>query len=290
MKLPTLSSLALQSLLGAWLLAGCGGSGGESTSMSNASATSVRYAQTMTLTFNGLRLDRGVKAEISGPCDNLQRSAGGTANLVQFTCTVSGVGDIVATLIDNTDGFVYGSLKVNVPTPQVLMSVTDGTRTGTMLLELDPTAAPASVRHFLSYASSGYYNSTLFHRVSPGTGILGGGFTSSTDGVITAKLPTLPALPLERTGLKHLRGSIALYREAGLNTADSMFFINAVANPRFDAGSAETPDGYAVFGQVVQGLDVLDEIAKVPVRADLSLGVNDVPVTAVRISAVVQTR
>ena len=290
MKLHTLSSLALPALLSGWLLAGCGGSGGETTSLSNASATSVRFAQTMTVTFNGQAFTRGVKAEISGPCDNLERVAGGTATLVQFTCTVNGVGDIVASLIDSTDGFVYGSLKVNVPLPRVQVAVTDGTRSGNMVLELNPTAAPASVRQFLSYATSGFYTGTLFHRVSPATAVLGGGFTSSTDGIVSAKLPTLGPVPLERTGLKHLRGSVALYREAGLNTANSMFFINTVDNPRLDAGSAETPAGYAVFGQVIQGLDVLDEIAKVPVRADLSLGVNDVPVTAVRMSAVVQTR
>ena len=290
MKLHSLSTLALEALIGVWLLAGCGGGGGATTSMSNASATSVRYGQTMTVSFNGLGFDRGVRAEISGPCDNLERVAGGTATLVQFTCTVSAVGDIVASLVDSSDGFVYGSLKVNVPMPRVLVSVTDGTRTGSMVLELNPTAAPASARQFLSYVSASFYNGTVFHRVSPATAILGGGFTSTSEGIISAKLPTLASVPLERTGLKHLRGSVALYREAGLNSANSMFFINTVDNPRFDAGSAETPDGYAVFGQVVQGLDILDEIAKVPVRADLSLGVNDVPLTAVRISAALQTR
>ena len=289
MKSFSLPGTRVLALAAACALSSCGGEGGD-IAMSNASATNVRYAQTLTLTFTGQGFDKGVEVAVDGPCDNLTRLPGSNANGVQYTCVISGVGRINSVLRATDGGQAFGSLKVDVPLPRVSLTVTDGTRTGTLLLELDPAAAPASVAQFVAYANAGFYTGTLFHRVRPDTAILAGGFTSGTEGVISAKLTTRGDVALERTGLKNLRGSVALYREAALNSANSMFFINTVDNPRFDVGSAETPDGYAVFGKVVEGLDVVDEIAKVPVRPDLSLAVNDVPVTAVRISAAAQTR
>lgn len=275
----------------ALLLAACGGGGGGgATSLGTASASNVRYAQTMTVTFSGLGLDGSVAARFSGPCENPQRVAGGTATTLQYSCKVNGVGRITASLYDTGDAVVYGSLAVEVPLPRFTITVTDGTRAGNIVLELDPRVAPKTVSQFAEHVKSDYYTDTLFHRVNPAIAILGGGFVSETSGVISAKLPVRAPLELEKTGLRNLRGSIAMYREAGPNTANAMFFINTVDNPQFDAGSAETPDGYTVFGSVVSGLAVVDEIAKVPVRPDLSLGVSDVPVTNVRIGALLQTR
>jgi cyclophilin family peptidyl-prolyl cis-trans isomerase len=259
--------------------------------MTNAGATSVRYAQTMTISFNGQGLDEaGVEARIDGPCSDLKRVAGGTATLLQYTCRVDGIGRITSQLIDGTSGLVYGSLKVDVPAPRVTMSVTDGTRSGTIVLELRPDLAPLTVAQFMGYLSDGFYTNTLFHRVRPDTAILGGGFVSDTDGLVSAKLVTRADVPLEQTGLKNVRGAVAMYRETDPGSGNSMFFINTVDNPRFDAGSDENPQGFAVFGEVVTGLEVVDVVAAVPVRPDLSLGVSDVPLTNVRIAFMLQTR
>ncbi|MFO1326903.1 MAG: peptidylprolyl isomerase [Rubrivivax sp.] len=270
------------------LLSACGGGGPKS--VSNAAASGARYAGTMTVTFNGLGLNEGVEVRFSGPCENPQRVAGATTTTLQYTCKANGVGRVTASLTDTGDGVVYGALAIDVPLPRFSMTVTDGTRAANVVLELDPRAAPKTVEQFVEYANAGFYNDTLFHRVNPKIAILGGGFVSDTAGIISAKLPTRAPLALEKTGLRNVRGAIAMYREGGPNSANSMFFINTVDNPRFDAGSTETPDGYAVFGNVVSGLDSVDNIANVPVRPDLSLGVTDVPVTNVRIGALLQTR
>lgn len=281
--------LASVAVCATFVIASCGGESG-SMSMSNASATGLRYGQTLTVAFNGLGLDKGVDIDVSGPCTSPARVGTGSASLAQFSCSVTGVGRVVLTLVDASDRQGLGSLRVDIPTPQVSMTVSDGARSGTVVLEIDPTVAPRSAQQFMAYVTAGFYVGTVFHRVSPAAAILGGGFTSATDSIISAKAPTRGDVALEATRLRNLRGAIALYREAGPDSANSMFFINTVDNPGFDAGSAQTPLGYAVFGKVTQGLEVVDEIAKVPVRPDLSLGVSDVPVTPVRITAMTQVR
>lgn len=283
-RLPAVVSWSLVALLAA-----CGG-GGASSSIANISATNARFGQSMLITFNGQGLDQALDATVEGPCTGLARVPGGTANTLQYSCFVGGLGSIKSYLKDTNGGVVLGSVVVQIPAPRLALTVTDGTRAGVMELELDPTAAPNTTSQFMAYANSGFYTSTIFHRVRPDTAILGGGFGRDNDGNMVAKAPSRPALALEKTGLKNLRGTIALYRGEALNSGNAEFFINTVDNPRFDVGSAETPEGYAVFGKVISGLDVLDVIAAVPVRPDLVLGVVDVPVTMVRISAVVQTR
>lgn len=270
------------------LLAGCGGA--SSVTVTNATASNARFSQNMTITFNGQGLEKGVEVRVDGPCNNLTRVAGDSSTTLQYTCLVAGVGRITPMLVDSGDGLVYSTLKVDVPLPRVSLTVTDGSRSGILVLELEPSAAPLSVSQFLAYTSTGFYNNTLFHRVRPETAILGGGFVVDSSGAITAKSPTRPEVALETTGLRNLRGTVAMYREQALNSGNAQFFINTVDNPRFDVGSSETPAGFAVFGKLVEGLDVLDEISKVPVRPDLTLATNDTPVTPVRISAAIQTR
>lgn len=271
------------------LLAACGG--GSTSSVANATATNARFGQNMVITFNGQGLDQDdLEARVEGPCSPPTRIAGGTANSLQFVCFVDGIGSLRPFLVESKSGVVLASLRVEIPLPRLRMTVTDGRRTGSIELELDPVSAPGSASLFMAYANSGFYTDTLFHRVRPDTAILGGRFARDAEGNMVEKPPTRAAVALERTGLKNLRGTIALYREGALNSGNAQFFINTVDNPRFDAGSAETPDGYAVFGKVVSGLDVVDVIAAVPVRPDLALGVVDVPATMVRITAVTQTR
>lgn len=290
-------------LMAAVALVACGGGG--SRSVSTASASNVRYASTMTVTFNGVGLNEGVEVRFSGPCENPVRLAGATSNTLQYTCQASSAGRVTASAIDSSDGLVYGSLAVDVPLPRVSMAVSDGTRTGTVVLELDPRAAPRTVEQFIAYVANGFYvptsdangtitrQGTTFHRVNPAIGILAGGFAAdASNGFYTAMLPSRGELALEVSGLKNLRGTIALFHEPGKpDSGNAMFFINTVDNPSFDRGSAETPEGFTVFGTVVSGMDtVVDEIAKVPVRETPSIGLSDVPVTPVRITVMVQTR
>lgn len=140
------------------------------------------------------------------------------------------------------------------PYPDVAMETT----LGTFVVQLDRKRAPLTVENFLHYVNMGFYNGTLFHRVVPGFVIQGGGYT-------TAYVPkkTLAPIPNESgNGLENLRGTIAMARDAAPHSADTQFYINLVDNRKLDP----RPDrwGYAVFGKVVQGMDVVDRIATVP--------------------------
>lgn len=281
----TLASLA--AVLALPLLASCGG-GNSSISMTSATAASARYSQIMSVTFTGQGLDQGVEARVTGPCEALA-SGSRNATGATFTCVVTGLGDIVMHLVQ-TDGQVgLGNLRVTIPAPRVAMTLTDGDRSGVITLEIDPTAAPFTAARFMLYANSAGYTSTTIHRVSPTSAILGGGYTVNADGVLVERKHSQPDLVVERSTLSNLRGTIAMYREPGVKAPNAMFFINTVDNPQFDKGGSDGL-GYTVFGRVVEGFNVLDEVASVPVRESPVLGVADAPVTAIRISAVTQVR
>jgi peptidyl-prolyl cis-trans isomerase A (cyclophilin A) len=282
-----LRTLALAA--GLLMLSACGGGGG-SASVSNALASNTRFGQVMAISFSGQGLDQGVELRIDGPCSNPTKVSASTAFSLQYTCTVTGTGRITSSVVDSSDGVVLGSLAVDIPLPQVTMTVTDGTRSGSVVLELDPAAAPKTVSHFLGYVGSGFYAGTVFHRVNPALAVLGGGYVAGSDGTLTVKAPTRSPLALEVSTLSNQRGTVAIYRDPGATTSGPLFFINTVDNPGLDAGSPGNPEGYAVFGRVVSGLEVVDEMAKVPVRPDLVLGLADVPLTPVRISAMAQSR
>lgn len=289
MKFPRLLSSALQFVGALALLSGCGGGGGGGTSVQNLTATNVRYGGAMIITVSGRGLDQGIELTVDGPCINVTAIGTITDTTAQYTCAVAGVGRLTPR-VREAGGDELASVRVDVPLPRVSMTVTDGTRSGSVVVELDPVAAPRTVGQFMAYVSSGFYKDTVFHRVRPDAAILGGGFVSEADGVYSVKLTTRNPIAMEATGLKNVRGALAMFREGDRDSANSMFLINTVDNPRFDAGSTETPEGYAVFGRVVQGLDIVDIVAAVPVRPDLNLNVLDVPVTPVKISAIAQTR
>jgi len=131
------------------------------------------------------------------------------------------------------------------------------TSMGTIELELDSEKAPVTVANFVEYASDGHFEGTIIHRVIPGFMIQGGGMTS--DGI---ERPTRDPILLEsRNGLRNVRGTIAMARTNVPDSATSQFFINLVDNPFLDYSSGN--DGYAVFGRVVEGMDVVDAIAGV---------------------------
>ncbi len=131
---------------------------------------------------------------------------------------------------------------------------------GTITLELDSEKAPATVANFAEYAKSGHYDGTIFHRVIDGFMIQGGGFTKDMN-----QKPTRDPIRNEAmNGLKNRRGTIAMARTMVVDSATSQFFINLVDNDFLDFTSP-TPQGfgYAVFGMVTDGMDVVDRIAKV---------------------------
>ena len=134
------------------------------------------------------------------------------------------------------------------------------TSIGTITLELDAEKAPLTVANFARYAREGYYAGTIFHRVIDGFMVQGGGLTKSMD-----DKPAHGPIRIESmNGLKNVRGSIAMARTMSPNSATSQFFINLVDNDFLDfTAPTRNGYGYAVFGNVTDGMEVVDKIAKV---------------------------
>jgi cyclophilin family peptidyl-prolyl cis-trans isomerase len=143
--------------------------------------------------------------------------------------------------------------------PFVELELTQGRQTlGTIVIALNKEKAPRSVENFLEYVRAGHYDGTVFHRVLPDFMIQGGGYTTEL-----VEKPTRPAIPNEaRNGLRNSRGSVAMARLNDPNSATSQFFINVRDNHRLDFGIGGA--GYAVFGEVVQGIEVADRISLTP--------------------------
>lgn len=134
------------------------------------------------------------------------------------------------------------------------------TSMGEVLLELYPDRAPETVRNFLSYTNAGTYDGTLFHRIISGFMNQGGGYTPDY-----VKVETQRPIPNEAyNGLKNLRGTIAMARTSAPHSATSQFFINTADNTMLDhTGKNMSGWGYAVFGKVVSGMEVIDNMAAV---------------------------
>ena len=163
-----------------------------------------------------------------------------------------------------------------------MKKVTMETSMGTITLELDDAKAPETVANFVQYAKDGHYDGTIFHRVIDGFMIQGGGFTKDMNQKETREPIRNEAL----NGLKNLRGTIAMARTMVVDSATSQFFINLVDNAFLDFQNP-TPQGfgYAVFGKVVDGMDVVDQIAKV--KTGFSGPHQNVPEEAIMIKKVV---
>lgn len=153
------------------------------------------------------------------------------------------------------------------------------TSMGRIVIELDAAKAPKSSANFLQYARDGFYNGTVFHRVIPGFMIQGGGFDANMN-----KKPTRAAIENEaKNGLRNSRGTIAMARTMDPHSATAQFFINHTDNLPLDYPSRDGW-GYAVFGKVTEGMNVVDAIAQVPTT---NVGMHgDVPRTPVVIQSV----
>jgi cyclophilin family peptidyl-prolyl cis-trans isomerase len=149
---------------------------------------------------------------------------------------------------------------------------------GEIELELDAAKAPVTTKNFLRYVDEGFYDGLIFHRVISGFMVQGGGFTPA----MQQKQGHEPIQNEAANGLKNLRGTIAMARTSDPNSASSQFFINHADNA-FLNHTAPTQQGwgYAVFGQVTRGMDVVDKIAAV--KTGKKSGMSDVPLDAVAI-------
>jgi len=135
------------------------------------------------------------------------------------------------------------------------------TSKGTLTIELYQEEAPKTVENFLSYVKSGHYDGTIFHRVIPGFMVQGGGFTPD----MSQKDTGSPIQNEADNGMKNSRGTLAMARTGDPNSATAQFFINTVDNTFLDhTGKNPQGWGYAVFAEVVDGMDVVDAITKVP--------------------------
>ncbi|MBN1635097.1 MAG: peptidyl-prolyl cis-trans isomerase [Deltaproteobacteria bacterium] len=147
---------------------------------------------------------------------------------------------------------------------------------GDIAIELFPKEAPITVENFLAYVREGFYDGTIFHRVIADFMIQCGGLTED----MQPKKPTHPPIKNEAdNGLKNERGTLSMARTQVVDSATSQFFINLKDNPFLDHGRRDF--GYAVFGKVVQGFDVVDKIAAVPTGS--KAGHQDVPIEPVKI-------
>jgi peptidyl-prolyl cis-trans isomerase A (cyclophilin A) len=158
-------------------------------------------------------------------------------------------------------------------------SVEIKTNMGDILVELYQDKAPISVENFLQYVQDNHYQGTIFHRVIPNFMIQGGGF----DANMNQKSTRDPIKNEADNGLKNVRGTIAMARTGEINSATSQFFINHADNNFLDHGGRDF--GYAVFGNVTKGMDVIDAIAGLPTGAKGVFG-QDCPQTDVIIESV----
>ena len=267
------------------LLTACGGGSSSDSnttpakkvSISEVTSDQVLYRKISTITVKGQNLDLGINFSHQG-CLKLTELTGSTETQKTFSCKIVGVGTVPVVVTDGSGNSIYAS-NVTIPLaaqPQVTMV----TNMGTVVMELNPAKAPITVDNFLNYAESGFYVNKIFHRVISNFMIQGGGLTADL-----AQPATQAAIKLEvGTGLSNTRGTIAMARTNVLDSATSQFFINVVDNVSLDTSGG----GYAVFGKVISGLDVVDKIKDVAVST--RGGMENVPNTAVVINSMLQTK
>lgn len=159
------------------------------------------------------------------------------------------------------------------------------TSLGSVTMELFDKEAPLSVKNFLAYVDKGFYGNTIFHRVIPGFMVQGGGFTAD----LSQKGTDAPVKNEAGNGLKNERGTLAMARTNVVDSATAQFFVNVANNDFLNHRGTSTRDyGYAVFGKVVKGMDVIDKIAAT--KTGFSKGFQDVPVTPVVIKSITRLK
>ncbi len=156
-------------------------------------------------------------------------------------------------------GLVAVVLSAAAATSAFAQKVNLTTSLGDIVVELNAAKAPKTVDNFLQYVKAGHYDGTVFHRVIENFMVQGGGFTPDLK-----EKPTRAPIPLEaRNGLSNTRGTLAMARTSDPNSATAQFFINVQDNTFLDAAKSPDGNGYAVFGKVISGMDVVDRIRAV---------------------------
>ena len=260
------------------LLSACGGGDDFEPIVNQIKANDLRYGQTANIWVGGKFMRNDMVAD-TGSCTGPSYSASSTPDLAVLTCKVTALGPLPITIKSANGGVLFSDTLTVLP-PQVTLV----TSKGNVVMELDPQAAPLTVNNFLRYVSSGYYTSTLFHRVIAGFVVQGGGYTT---GLVKKAGQGAPITLESNKGLLNTRSTVAMARTAVPDSATSEFFVNLVDNTSLNYQSAANP-GYAVFGKVVKGMEVVDAIAAVP--TGVVNGTADVPRTDVTISLAVQTQ
>jgi len=241
-------------------------------------ASNLFYGLNARFTLGVSRLDEGLSVRVQS-CDSDQAPVSSAATELLYQCTVRASGNTQLEIINQAGQTVF-SKAFSVPQPRVVLDSTEGE----IEIELNPNKAPVSVDNFLAYVQAGFYQDLIFHRVIPGFVVQGGGFASGMQQRQTLFAPI--ALESNR-GLSNKRASIAMARTNDPNSATSQFFVNLVDNPSLDFSSERSP-GYAVFGEVVRGMDVIDAIATKPTFS--ISGFSDVPVTDIVIKKATRIR
>lgn len=179
------------------------------------------------------------------------------------------------------DGLHPDSVVVDAGMAPTVTTATLNTSLGKIVIELDEKKAPISSANFLAYVDKGHYTGTIFHRVIPGFMVQGGGYNET----YSEKPTDAPITNEAGNGLKNLRGTLAMARTSVVNSATSQFFINVVDNSFLDHKD-ETNDGfgYAVFGKVIEGMEVVDAMTLVSTGAAGPFA-KDVPKTAIVIQS-----
>ena len=151
------------------------------------------------------------------------------------------------------------AMAASLASPALAQKVHLATSMGDITIELDAKKAPKSVENFMQYVKAGHYNGTIFHRVIPNFMVQCGGMQPDMK-----EKTTRPPIALEsRNGLSNTRGSVAMARTAVPDSATAQFFINVKDNAFLDQTSARDGNGYAVFGKVIKGMEVVDKIKDV---------------------------
>ena len=272
LKLLTLLALAC-------FLSGCGGSDSFPPVVTGVKVQSIQYGKTATIYIGGKDLRSSLKVDTAGACSSPAFASNSNTDTLVLNCVVAKTGDFPLT-VQTVEGLTIYNITINVPLPQVALI----TGKGSMTLELDPNLAPLSTNNFLSYVNKGFYRGSLFHRVIPNFVIQAGGYTT---GMVKQPGQDAPIELESNKGLSNVRGSLAMARTYLANSATSEFYINLVDNVSLDYKNAASP-GYAVFGKVVQGMDVVEAIAAEP--TGVVGGFSDVPLTEIALSLALQTK
>ncbi len=204
-------------------------------------------------------------------------------NLIKTLCATSALTFLAA--CGGGGGSDGGSIGIPpAPVPPVTMTITHKvtmtTSKGVIELGLDAKNAPLTVANFLKYVNDGFYKNTVFHRVESNFVVQGGGVVRS-NGSLVEKPPTYSPIALEsNNGLSNLNGTIAMARTVVANSATSQFYFNVKDNTELNYPGPDKVGGYAVFGKITAGLDVLNAIRTVPVNG--TVPVQDVLITEVK--------